>query len=300
MKYDNQKSCCFTTVVYGWYQDFIPIYIYSILKAFPQHYVKIFVFEELTQNNKDSLELVRQNLSDRFQVVENFSDLNWCELPHKAATRFLMTREYFEGFDYVYFGDVDFLIYNKFDDNFVDHYLGRCEKTQLPFSNEFNYYENKYRVTGLHFVIKDPYFDAMDEIIDEMKQPIHGWRNNSFRSQCFHNEENPSYDEELLYYMTSKVFDIRVLGNYIRPHHGWHLGDYRYYYLNDYKCECHFELRAMLLMKSFQNVSEIEDYDKINHMIEDDLFKSLYSNIEGKAKDVIDLAIRIFKRKMFI
>lgn len=303
MTFYNHKTCCFTTVVYGWYQDFIPIYIYSILESFPQHYVKIFVLEELKQNNKESLEFIKQNLSDRFEVVDNFTDLDWCELPHKASMRFLLTREYFEEFDYVYFGDVDMLIYNVFNDNFVEYYLKHCEKTGLPFSNEYNYYENKYRATGLHFIIKEPYFDAMDKIIEKMKQPkpMGGWWNNSFRSQCFHNPQDPSYDEELLYHMISKTFDLRLLTNYGRPNHGWHLGEYRYYYLNNYKSEYYFRLRAMLLAeKSFQKMSEINDYQKIKNMTNTSIFKFLHSKMEGKAKDVVDLSIKIFDRKPFV
>ena len=163
--------CCFTTVVYGWYQDFIPIYIYSILNSFPQHYVKIFLLDSLRDNNKRALQYLRDDLSDQFEIVENFSDLDWCQIPHKAAIRFLLTKEYFEGFDYVYFGDVDFLIYNQFDDNFYDTYVAHCGRTGLPFSNGWNYYDNRHRVTGLHFVVKEPYFRSMTDIIEETKIP---------------------------------------------------------------------------------------------------------------------------------
>ena len=134
---------CFTTYVFGWYQDYIPTYIYSILTAFPQHYVKIFLKERLSPENRQALELVKKT-SDSFEVIEEFTDLDDCQIPHLPSIRFLLTREYFEDFDYVYFGDVDFIIYNEHDDNFSNIYLNHCEQTGLPFSNEVNYDWGKY------------------------------------------------------------------------------------------------------------------------------------------------------------
>ena len=296
-------QCCFTTVVYGWYQDFIPIYIYSILRAFPQHFVKIFVLEPLNDNNIRALDLIKKNLSDHFEVVDNFTELNWCEIPHSAALRFLLTREYFEDFKYVYFGDVDLLIYNEYGDNFINSYLRHCEITGLPFSNEHNFYENKHRVTGLHFIIKDPYFDEMDDIIKEIRVPkkIGGWWNPTFRSQCFYNDLNPTFDEEMLYYMLSSTFDLRPLKNYGRPNHGWHLGEYRYYYMNAYKSPYYFSQRYMLLSdKAYQRMSEKPELDMIFAILEDPVFLLLYEELTGKAKDVVDIANRIIRRKLFV
>jgi hypothetical protein len=293
-------KCCFTTVVYDWYQDFIPIYIFSILKSFPQHYVKIFLLEKLSDNNKRSLESLK-SLSDQFEVVDEFIDLDWCLIPHKAALRFLLTEEYFNDFKYVYFGDVDMLVYNQYDDEFIDRYVQHCEKTGLPFSNEYNFYENKHRITGLHFIIKEPYFKKMNQIIKEIRIPreMGSWWNNSFRSQCFHNQADPSFDEEMLYYMLSKTFDLRLINGHYRTNHGWHLGEYRYYYMNDYKSEYHHQQKYMLLAnKSYQLMSEINDFNKISHMIDDELFVDLWNRMTGKAKQVVDIAITTFKRKM--
>lgn len=300
------NTCCFSTVVYGWYQDFIPIHIYSILRSFPQHFVKIFLLDELKTSNKELLEIVRNNISDRFEIVENFTDLDWCEIPHKAALRFLLTRDYFQKFRYVYFGDIDMMTYNVFNDNFIDFYLKKCEQTELPFSNSFNYYNNRYRLTGLHFIIKDPYFDAMDEAIKNMMVPRSpdswdGW-NKCFRSQCHHNEKNPSYDEELLFHMASSVFDMRKIQSYYRPDHGWHLGDYRYHYLSN-PLHKNYKLRArakFLLNSCLQKASERWLSDKIASMIDNKIFLELCNNMQGDSKFVVDTAIRIFKRKYFL
>jgi len=293
----TSDTCCFSTVVYGWYQDFIPIHIYSTLKAYPQHFVKIFLLDKLQDRNREALDAIR-TVSNRFEVVENFTDLDWCKIPHGAALRFLLTREYFEGFKYAYFGDVDMLLYNFFRDNFTDYYLWRCRETELPFSNSFNYDKGRYRLTGLHFIIKDPYFDAMDKVIEEMKIPRRAdYWGKGFRSQCKHNEKDPSYDEEMLFNMVSSVFDMRKLQGYERPYHGWHLGDYRTHYLKRTSAK----ERSMFLHKMcYQRPSERWQYDEVTSLINDELFLKLREMMQGESRFVVDAAIRVFTRKCFL
>jgi hypothetical protein len=266
--------CCFTTVVYGWYQDFIPIYIYSVLKSFPQHYVKIFLLDELKENNRKSLEVIKKEVSDRFQIVENFKDLDCCEIKHSAALRFLLTREYFEDFEYVYFGDVDFLIYNQFDDNFVSYYLGHCEKTGLPFSNCWNIEGNRFRMTGLHFIIKDSYFDAMDKIIALTKIPT-----SIFRITCMYDDKWVTYDEQMLCYMISQVFDIQILKNGFRPLHGLHFGVFR---KTSYGASFDGYVGDCLSMWS--------NNPKVDHLMNDDVFKKICVFVEEKK------VVRILKK----
>ena len=280
---------CFTTFVFGWYQDFIPTYIFSILKAFPQHYVKIFLKESLSDSNRLALNLIN---SDHFEVVENFSDLNWCEIPHLPALRFLLGREYFEGFDYVYFGDVDFIVYNEHDDQFFDTYIAHCEKTGLPFSNECNYDWGRYRMTGLHFIIKDRYFDAMDKWIEEMKKPD----GNFFRQQCPHNAQYPSYDEEMLYYMATKAFDLRPLNDYRRPFHGVHFGTFRILTDSD-------SFASDLTVSDGRNNLlqwKTRDIGKIDAILRSDVFAKLYEEMCDDAKFVVKKTKLALHQRMFL
>lgn len=284
---------CFTTYVYGWYQDFIPIYIYSILHAFPQHFVKIFLKESLTENNQRALDMVRSEVSSSFEVVEEFTDLDWCQIPHLPSLRFLLTREYFDGFTYVYFGDVDFVVYNEHDDQFFDMYVSHCQETGLPFSNEWNYDWGKYRMTGLHFIIKNDYFDAMDPWIEEMKRPD----GNFFRQQCRHNAKHPSYDEEMLYYMAIQCFDLRSLNGYRRPFHGLHFGTFRILSIND-------SFATNLVHESdgrnYLPQWKAQDAPKINAILKSGLFQRLYALLGAEAKEVMDKARFTLHQKMFM
>ena len=283
---------CFTTYVYGWYQDYIPTFILSILTAFPQHYVKIFLEEQLSNANRNCLESIRSKVSDRFEVVESFSELDWTLIPHAASYRFLLTREYFEEFDYIYFGDVDFIIYNEYNDQFFDTYLDHCKNTGLPFSNEWNYDWGKFRMTGLHFVIKDRYFDLMDKWILQMRNPEGNW----FRSQCIHNETHPSYDEEMLFYMAFNAFDLRPLIDYQRPYHGLHFGTFRRLEKTD-----SFVRNRVHKTDGRNNLPDwVKNLDKINQVFNNPLFPEIYEAMCSEAKSTIDKAKLTLSYKMFI
>lgn len=274
---------CFTTIAYDWYQDLIPIYILSILKAFPQHYVKLFSEDNLTDYNQSCLSLIRKQVSDNFEVVENFRDLDSCKISHKAANRFLLTREYFEGFDYVYIGDIDFIIYNQFDDQFFDHYVSRCENTGFPFSNSYWVDKGRFRMTGLHFIIKDKYFDILDEEISKMKC------SNEFRINYKTNPYGESFDEEMLYFMLEQKFNLKIIEGYIRPLHGVHLGVFRH------------DLNFCITNPNWKHQSQcIEDLKKIDPVFKSDVFHECYKTMRPEAKHILKNTIFMLYKKFYL
>lgn len=284
-KYNIMKMC-FTTFVWGAYQDYIPAYIYSILESFPQHYVKIFLHETLTEKTKNCLSLIKSN---NFEVIENFDELDVCDLPHKAAIRFLLPEHYFKDFDYIYFGDVDFIIYNQFEDNFYDQYIAHCQTTKLPFSNEYNYDYGKYRMTGLHFVIKDQYFEKMNNEIESMKLE------NEFKKQCVHTPLWPSYDEEMLFYMCNRVFDLRPLINYRRPFHGLHFGTFRIIGFGDSFCtQYSHETDGRNNIKQW-----IKDKKKIKQIMDSTTFKEFEKNMCKEVSETILKTKSYINSKLF-
>lgn len=285
----DQKKLCFSTYVYGPYQDYIPSYIYSILWAFPQHFVKIFVEEPLSLHNKNCLELIRRQVSDRFEVIDSFTEFVKYKLPHRAAYRFLLGREHFQDFDCVYLGDVDFIIYNQFNDQFIDTYLQHCRQTGLPFSNEWNYDYGRYRMMGLHFIIKDAYFDNMDYWIEDVKY------GNVFTKRCIHHPLWPSYDEEMLYYMASHAFDLRPLIGYRRPYHGLHFGTFRVIDISN-----SFATNHIHITDGRNKLPQwLNDHKKIDAIMSSDLFREFYKGMCPEAKAVVRKAKFALHKKMF-
>lgn len=268
---------CFTTIAFDWYQDLIPIYIYSILRSFPQHYVKIFAKDKLTGTINNCLDIIRKE-SDAFEVVSEFDDLDDYRLP-LTANRFVLTREYFQEFDYIYIGDIDFIIFNQFEDNFYDTYLAHCQTTGLPFSNSWQTFDNQ-RMTGLHFIVKNRYFDAMDEQINIMKNPAHPFRQK---------QASYSFDEEMLYFMLSQKFDVdRLLDGYYRPLHGVHLGVFRH------------TLRQCIEYNDPHLTNLLPHTSKIDSIVRTDTFAKLYDALEHpKSKNMIKNALTLLHTKIF-
>jgi hypothetical protein len=208
------NTLCFSTYAYGWYRGFIPAYVFSILHEFPQHFVKIFLPGELPDKEKRVLDTVRA-FNGNFQIVEHYSLADQSQIKHLPAIRYLLPRKEFADFQYVYLGDVDFIIFNEHNDDFIGYYRNHCESTGLPFSNSITHDNGKERMTGLHFFEVAPYYDqtepAMAEII----------RGNEFvRAR----RDSLSFDEEMLYYVLNKTFDLRVLRGFVRPNNGLHFG----------------------------------------------------------------------------
>jgi hypothetical protein len=283
------QKCCFSTYVHGWYQDFIPTYIFSILHAFPNHYVKIFLHEKLNDYNKEALNLIDNK---NYQIIENYQEkIENYKIPHLAAIRFLLPEEEFDGFDYVYFGDIDFIVYNVFNDNFYETYVKHCEQTQLPFSNEWNYDYRRYRATGLHFIIKAPYFLAMNDIIKSTRNPY----GNHFRVQTPCDKNFPMYDEEMLYYMLCFTFDLRKLIGYLRPLHGLHFEVFRRENIN-----CSFAVNKNHSDEKIYISTWKKDIKKINQTLNSKLMKFMENNASQNFKNVIEKTRYVLYGKHFI
>lgn len=217
---------CVAVYVFGTYSRYIPYYVYSILKSYPEYHVKIFVDKELSSSEKKCMELIKKGLSSNFSISENyFREYGFLDETHiggggKKILRWLLPEWEFEGFDYIYVGDVDFLIVKE-EPSLLDSHIQHCEQTQLPFSNKIRLAPDSTnrtnRLTGLHFIIKEPYYKVIGSHIasylenkDILLNALSGISNN----------------EQFLYNLVEQNFDLNKLLNHddFRPHHGIHLG----------------------------------------------------------------------------
>lgn len=274
------RDLCISTYTYGWYQDFIPLYIYSILFSFPQHHVKIFTKEPLSQNNINSLNAIKDQLSSNFEIVENYNGVDCTYIKHFAAVRYFIPRHEFEGFKYVYMGDVDMIVIDEYNDDFTKYYLDHCTKTGLPFSNEVTDDNNKMRTTGLHFMILDPYYDKMEPFIREVVEGRNAFANSKIDSF--------SYDEEVLYDMVNRAFDLTPLQGYRRPHHGVHLG-----YVRDRPIGHSYARKTRLKIWE-------RERKKIEKVFAHPLFDMIVNNMGPKAKECMNKIRYILDRPLFL
>lgn len=266
------SDLCFSTYAYGWYQDFVPLYIFSILYSFPQYYAKVFLRDSLTDDNRRALELIPNR---SFEIVENYS-LPVLSLP---ATRFLMPRSEFAGFKYVYMGDVDFILYDEVGCDFLEYYLRHCESTGLPFSNAVTRDNGRWRLTGLHFM-------KLDEYYEKMASQIQAVLNDDPFSLSI--KDSFCYDEQILYHMASKAFDLTPIMEYNRPHHGIHFG-----YVRDRPTGHSFARKTRLAIWK-------EHLPQIEPILQHSVFTKLYDLMGSRAKEMVDRVKRVLYQPIFL
>lgn len=211
---------CMTVYVFGDYTRYIPYYIYSILKSYPDYYVKVYAKDPLSSNEKKSLKLIRNQVSSNFEVIEGYMDKYINSKPSikmvggiETTFRFLLPYEEFKDFKYVYIGDVDFLIIRE-NPSLLDGHKTHLNKIDVPYSNALR--ANSTRLTGLHFIKVKEYYQKMEPLIQTyLKKP------NLLYKQC----KYLNNDEEFLYRFIKKGIGFgKVRKHHYRPPHGFHIG----------------------------------------------------------------------------
>lgn len=252
---------------YAWY---IPIFIYSVLTSYPEYDVIVFTDGELDISVKENIKLL-SGLGN-FEIVENYSfgieDIN---LPNYSgimkSLRFLFYDNRFNNYKSIYIGDIDMFICKE-EPGIYQQHLNHCNRLNLPYSNyirntakiekpnirafvrnilagEFNVAiktlrkKNVYmkRLSGLHFVITEPYYNVVKQYFSEMFDYIINEAHLK-DSELFYRSE---FDEVLLYMLIEKAniglpplspdspgLDYNNSSNInFRPHHGLHMGIFR-------------------------------------------------------------------------
>ncbi|NOR45667.1 MAG: hypothetical protein GQ534_08795 [Candidatus Delongbacteria bacterium] len=260
------KSICLTTFVFGEkYQYYIPILIYSLLKAYPDYYPIIFVHEEVNKETKTLLNMIRKDLGD-FTIVKNhFSDYKIKHLQKGKSIRWITDHEEILNFEYCYFIDID-MFYVKEEPGLLEQHIKHCEVLGLPYSNlirkrDFSPWNRNnikqrfkslkfseafklgikpsiesFKLSGLHFVKTKEYYQGLKEVIDRYKGYI-------FSEKSFTHHPEGFSNECFLYDMINEsgmglpaivedyghhLLDYRRSDQIgFRPHHGIHLGIFR-------------------------------------------------------------------------
>lgn len=209
-------------LLWGWYQYFMPSYVFSVLMSYPEAFIRFVVLDEPLPGVMAMLDRLRSLGFDRFSVIPK----KRLALPEFEGTtdmyeRWLLDESWFSGFDYAWIGDVDFLHIRE-TPSWLEREIGYSEKIGFPYSNVVRGPTAgvwSEVLTGWHFIVVKPYFEAMSPVIKEFKaKPVSMARDGVMR----HAMEN----ERLLYYLVSKGLGVPpVMG--ARMSHGAHLGIYR-------------------------------------------------------------------------
>ena len=259
---------CLTSFVYGQkYQNYIPLLIYSIKKAYSEYNIIIFVHSTLNPNVKKQLDALKRTYS--FEIIENVFD----DCPHMTpaksrALRWVLWSPNFDKFDYIYTVDIDIFYLNESPSLHFQH-IQHMKHVSLPFSNivrvnsvnklsiinilrkiKYSGIKNMYsflsssgnyiHLSGLHFVDRKEYYAKLNGAKRQYYKNMI-YQSHSVDWSTISGEIN---DEIFLYDMISELgWDISTLGvqtdpvsmldfrnpnrDEFRPHHGIHLGIFR-------------------------------------------------------------------------
>lgn len=175
------KKVCFTALVYGKYQKYIPYFIYSCLHIHKFAFVKIYYIGAVSEKILKTLESLKQKGYSNFEICkppfEDYSIFDDYKIKGGGTNtlfRYLFKYEDFKEFEYVYFGDIDILFLEE-KVSFLDYHLGYFNKHNIPFSNIVRRDDDgnlTQRLTGLHFVKVKEYFSKTDAIVKKIIKNI--------------------------------------------------------------------------------------------------------------------------------
>jgi hypothetical protein len=324
MKHIDNTNVCLTTFVYGeTYQNYIPLLIYSIQKAYPEYFTIIFIHKTLNGNIKEQLKLLNQN---QFLIIENCFD-EFDMTPSKSmALRWVLWHDKFKEIEYLYIVDIDMLYIAEPIPLHLQH-IQHMNFIGLPFSNilrkrkiySLNLFQIIYRIkkaglygftkfissnlkyeyllSGLHFIkIKDYYNLVTSELLIHYKKQIYSNEYYKFTSIT----GNPS-TEALLYLMLQKAgFEINKLGlqtdsikmldfnnperTEFRPHHGLHMGIFRVE---------NIDKNSLLILNSETYKYYIEKFK--SDIITDPLFFQIIENLGNEITTKIDKLTKFYE-----
>lgn len=189
MDYNNGKKqeLCIAAYVYGYkYQGWIPVYLYSILKNYPQYHVRIYLDGKLSLSVKRSLALLSE-YKENFEIIEHhyLKKARLSNLENRSL-RWVLCDNELKKYKYVYVGDIDIYICKEKEDLLTQH-KNHMHLTGLPYSNVLRLKTREYlndkkgnskrhlfRLTGLHFFKTDAYFNATQKCRDKISDLLLG------------------------------------------------------------------------------------------------------------------------------
>ena len=125
------KLCITTVCSNDHYSYYLPMFVYTAQRAYPEYHVKVFVRGYLNDVVKNTLKMVK---GGNYTIVENV----FKKYPDRTSVcntlRHLIPQEHFEGFDYVYITDIDFLLF-RHSPTLGEYFAHIIKKTGQPYAS---------------------------------------------------------------------------------------------------------------------------------------------------------------------
>lgn len=218
----RRSGLCIAAYAFGDYADYAPVFAFSALWSQPGAAVRLFFAGAAPAPVKAALDYLARQLSSSVVVTEHYrlpvrSRPHVKDAGHQAGkcVRWLIPASEFEGFDYVYMGDIDFLLVPE-PQTILEQHKAFMARSGLPHSN-VRRWNQPDRVSGLQMVRTEEYFRRIDAAAAPYRTG----------EACLPQENNEVFLLQLLEASgiapagrpeTREAFDA------LRPHHGYHLG----------------------------------------------------------------------------
>lgn len=220
----GDKLCVLTYVFGENYQSFIPTYVYSVWKAYPEYDTMIYTKGSLPEKVESQLAMLRENGCNNFSILPAVEDVGLSKsalknIHVKMALRWLVLPRFLRQYKAAYIGDIDLFICREEPGIFEQH-EAHCQFMNTPYSNfaRFHYPKSNLRLffkrlkdygirstinrlnqlptqlprlSGLHYFQISECIDkvesAIPDIVDEINAIFAG-RHNRFNIACVDNE----------------------------------------------------------------------------------------------------------------
>lgn len=198
------KDLCIVAVVDDGYQEYVPLYLYFLSRAYPRYEARIYFRGRFHPQVSDALDSLRDTA--RFEILPIPYDFDESNPQAIKSVRWVLYDDAFLDFEYVYIGDIDMFVVPE-ETPLHEVHAAHCREIARPYSNRVRGRQRK--LTGLHFVQTREYFDALRPTMDR------------YREAALRGALQIS-NEELLYRMIDESVGLPpFVGNFV-THHGMH------------------------------------------------------------------------------
>ena len=212
-----KSKVCFSSVCTGdSYSYYIPLFVYTVKRAYPDAGVKVFVTGKLNDDIHEALKLIPYDgwevKEDCFKSYPNKSHMTNC-------LRFLVDEKEYKGYSYVFVKDIDFLIFSHKTSHYQYFkkqigklpYFGARGPHRRPRRYNINGsgWKCKYtRVAGGSFSFKNPAW--FEKTKKAQKEYRHSFKHNLHDRYDSHKPASYREYDEVMLYRIIKLSGLKV------------------------------------------------------------------------------------------
>ena len=251
------KKLCAIANVWGRHQAYIPLYVLSWHRAYPDVDIRIYLNDTIPPHVRKSLDYL--NVYDHVTIIEDsgklvgLSEKVLKSKPNKItrSLRWLVFEPVFMEYESLYISDIDIVI-AKEPISLYEQHMRHCSYLRLPYSNivrrepvcDAQTGRMWHRLTGLHFVQTKEYMQAIMTVRDKLVREVNLLADNEsemYELKCFRDEfllydlvrlaglglpgDTPPPDiKSIQQQIITQPYVINPEQINFRPHHGLHLG----------------------------------------------------------------------------